>query len=268
MRLLPLPVLALCILLVSCGENGEPLPASAIPSTPEAATSAGASPRPPGPVRVGVERVATGFTRPTFVTAAGDGSGRLFVVEKAGLIRIVTNGVVASEPFADLRSLVTAAGNEQGLLGLGFHPRFKENGRLFVAYTAANGGANTLAELRSANGRHADAATLKVLLAIPDSRSNHNGGMVAFGPDGLLYFSTGDGGGAGDPDRTAQDKSALLGKILRLDVDGASPYTAPGSNPFAGESGARGEIWAYGLRNPWRFSFDRATGDLWIGDVG
>ncbi len=251
-------LLACLVLAVRCGKDATPASPNAQPSATVAS----------GGLTVALEKVASGFTRPTFVTAAGDGSGRLFVVEKAGLIRVVSNGVVESEPFLDVRPMVTASGDEQGLLGLAFHPKFSENGRFFVTYTAANGGANTLAEYRASGGASADPSTARVLLAIPDTRPNHNGGMVAFGRDGFLYLSTGDGGGSGDPDRTAQDRNALLGKLLRLDMDGAPPYAVPRDNPFAGQTGARGEVWAYGLRNPWRFSFDRASGDLWIGDVG
>jgi glucose/arabinose dehydrogenase len=247
----------------------EPTPAqspagSGTPTTP-------ALPPLPG---IAFERVAAGFQRPTFVTGAGDGSGRLFVLEKRGTVRIVRGGQVADEPFLDIRSRVTSSGNEQGLLGLAFHPRFAENGRFFVYYTAADGGANTLAEFRvsSADPDRADPASGRVLFAIPDQYSNHNGGMLAFGPDGFLYVALGDGGGAGDPLRSAQDLANPLGSILRIDVD-APPaaglaYAIPSDNPFVGRAGARPEIWAYGLRNPWRFSFDRQTGDLWIADVG
>ncbi len=216
-----------------------------------------------------LDEVAGGFKRPTFVTHAGDGSGRLFVVEKAGTIRTVRGGVVEPQPFLDVSAVAGSRGNEQGLLGLAFHPRFEENGRLFVAYTAKDG-ANSVAEYHvPAGSTRANPATARVIFSIPDDRANHNGGMLAFGPDGYLYFGTGDGGGAGDTRGNGQSLTTLLGKILRLGVDlGTAPYAIPRDNPFAARGDARPEIWAYGLRNPWRFSFDRATGDLWIGDVG
>ncbi|PFG73644.1 PQQ-dependent sugar dehydrogenase [Tepidiforma thermophila] len=267
------------LIVVACdGTAGAPAPGpapSATAQAPAAAPSPAPTPAPLPPLPgIVVERVAGGLQRPTFVTGAGDGSGRLFVLEKRGTIRIVRDGAVLPEPFLDIRSRVTSSGNEQGLLGLAFHPRFAENGRFFVYYTAADGGANTLAEFRvsSTDPDRADPASARVLLAIPDRYSNHNGGMLAFGPDGYLYIALGDGGGAGDPLRAGQDLANPLGAILRIDVD-APPasglaYAIPPDNPFLGREGARPEIWAYGLRNPWRFSFDRQTGDLWIADVG
>ncbi len=223
----------------------------------------------PGPLVLKLETVATGFRRPTFVSHAGDGSGRLFVVEKAGTIRTVVGGKASPEPFFDITALVESDGNEQGLLGLAFHPAFKANGKFFVAYTAASSGANTVAEFHvPVAGGAASPTPVRTLFSIADSRSNHNGGMLVFGPDGYLYISTGDGGGGGDPDKNGQKLSALLGKILRVDVDSGAPYSVPPDNPFVGRTDARGEVWAYGLRNPWRFSFDHQTGDLWIADVG
>ncbi|MBI5949066.1 MAG: PQQ-dependent sugar dehydrogenase [Chloroflexi bacterium] len=267
-RLPWLPLLATAclsagLLLVACGGGPAPSPEPTATVAPPDATPTA----PSGPVAL--EEVAAGFKRPTFVTHAGDGSGRLFVVEKSGIIRVIRNGAVEAEPFLNMTSFVWSTGNEQGLLGLAFHPKFKENGRFFVAFTAQDG-ANSVAEYRvPAGSTRADPATARRLLAIPDDRENHNGGMLAFGPDGYLYIGTGDGGGAGDTRGTGQSLNTLLGKILRVDVDsGTTPYGIPPDNPFAGRSGARPEIWAYGLRNPWRFSFDRATGDLWIGDVG
>jgi glucose/arabinose dehydrogenase len=230
-----------------------------------------AAPFDPNAVSVSLDVVAQGFSQPTFVTSAGDGSGRLFVVEKQGSIRVIANGAPLPDPFLDIRSLVGSSGTEQGLLGLAFHPHFAENGRFFVMYTANNApnGDNTIAEYHvSSDPNRADPNSGRVLLAIPDFAPNHNGGMLAFGPDGYLYAGTGDGGGAGDPQRNGQNLQALLGKLLRLDVDGGAPYAIPPDNPFAGRQDARPEIWAYGLRNPWRFSFDRATNDLWIADVG
>src|SRR5262249_47287517 len=159
----------------------------------------------------------TGFTNPLYVAHAGDGSGRLFVVERGGLIRIISGGAVLSQPFLDVRSIIVSGG-EQGLLGLAFHPNYVQNGRFFVAYTATNGD-NTVAEYHvSADPNQADSSSGRVLIAIPDFATNHNGGMLAFGPDGYLYFGTGDGGGGGDPQGNGQNLGTLLGKLLRIDV--------------------------------------------------
>ncbi len=255
-----------------------PAPAATMTLTPPAAspspTAPAGAPPPatfnPDAVHLKLDRVAAGFTQPTFVTNAGDGSRRLFVLEKAGIIRIVAGGRALAEPFLDIRASIRSTGSEQGLLGLAFHPKFRENGRFFVAYTAATKDSdNTIAEFHvSADPNRADPASGRVLLAIPDFAPNHNGGMLAFDRSGLLYAGTGDGGGGGDPQRNGQNRGALLGKVLRLDVDHGQPYAIPPGNPFATAQGARPEVWAYGLRNPWRFSFDRATGDLWIADVG
>jgi glucose/arabinose dehydrogenase len=215
-----------------------------------------------------LQEVAGKIGRPVFITNAGDGSGRLFVVEKNGTIAILRDGQRIEQPFIDITSLVDSSGSEQGLLGLAFHPDYANNGRFFVYYTASNGD-NTVARYQvSADPDQADPASATVLFAVPDFAANHNGGMLAFGPDGYLYAGLGDGGGGGDPQANGQNRSAMLGKLLRLDVDGSEPYAIPRDNPFAADSAARGEIWAYGLRNPWRFSFDRATGDLYIADVG
>lgn len=268
---LPIPAVLVFLAMIASDCSGDDTPAvtptppsTATPGTPPAATgtpSSGALPK------LALQQVVGGLTRPTFVTHAGDGSGRLFVVEKPGRVRTVRNGVLEPEPFLDITGIVLATGNEQGLLGLAFHPRFAENGRFFVTYTGKDG-TNSLAEYGVTGGK-GDPSKAKVLFAIPDKYPNHNGGMLAFGRDGYLYVSTGDGGSGGDPDGNGQNRNVLLGKILRLDVNAAQgPYGIPASNPFVGQSGARPEIWAYGLRNPWRFSFDRATGDLWIADVG
>lgn len=216
-----------------------------------------------------LEQIAEGLKSPVFLTHAGDDSGRMFVVEKTGTIAILRDGARAPAPFLDIADLITSSGSEQGLLGLAFHPGYAQNGRFFVYYTAVNGD-NTLARYQvSSNPDVADPASGQVLFAQPDFAPNHNGGMLAFGPDGYLYVGLGDGGGGGDPQANGQNRSALLGKLLRLDVGGDEPYTIPPDNPWPnGEEQARPEVWAYGLRNPWRFSFDRATGDLYIGDVG
>ena len=235
-------------------------------TTTAPAPTAALTPTPfdPGRVALGLERVAEGLRQPLFVTHAGDGSGRLFVVEKGGTIRLLDG----NQLFLDLTPRVLASGSEQGLLGLAFHPRFRDNGLFYVAYTARPSGDNVVARYAlTADGR-GDPASERRLLAQPDPAANHNGGMLAFGPDGYLYIGLGDGGGANDQFRNAQNRQSLLGKILRVDVDGGEPYAIPPDNPFVGDGASRGEIWAYGLRNPWRFSFDRATQDLYIGDVG
>ncbi len=223
--------------------------------------------------RVALVPVASGLSRPLLVTHAGDGSGRTFLVEQTGAIRILVAGSVLPTPFLDLGSsgedLIACCG-ERGLLGLAFHPAYAVNGRFFVNYTRKADGATVVARYQvSGTDRDvADPSSALQLYVLPQPETNHNGGHLAFGPDGLLYVASGDGGGGGDPLEAAQRLDTLLGKILRLDVDGGTPYAIPASNPFVGVPGAREEIWAFGLRNPWRFSFDRATGDLLIGDVG
>lgn len=217
------------------------------------------------------------------VVHAGDGSGRLFLVRQLGQVYIVQNGARLATPFLDATDFLGTAAGEQGLLGIAFHPAYASNGRFFIAYSGrrpseaeCNGDIqpmNTFAEVRvsATNPNLADPSTRRVILEICDFASNHNGGGLAFGPDRFLYIGTGDGGGSYDPRANGQDRSVLLGKILRIDVDGTDPglqYRIPSSNPFVGQAGIRAEIWAYGLRNPWRLTFDRATGDLWIADVG
>ena len=207
-----------------------------------------------------------GLVQPVFIGHAGDHSDRLFIVEQPGRIRILRNGSLQTSAFLDISDRVDFGG-EMGLLGLAFHPRFAENGRFFVNYTRNPDGATVVAEYRvSQNSDHAlrDEQTLMV---IPQPYSNHNGGMVAFGPDGYLYIATGDGGAGGDPGNRGQNPNTLLGKMLRIDVDQGDPYGIPPDNPFAKQQSGR-EIFALGFRNPWRFSFDRQTGRLWAADVG
>jgi glucose/arabinose dehydrogenase len=220
-----------------------------------------------------VVRVTGGLSSPLGVTHAGDGSGRLFVVERGGLVRVVKGNTLQSGSFLDLRGPVSAGG-ERGLLNIAFHPDFETNRFVYVYYTRSDG--DILVSRLTANSARTkvDPATERVLLRIEHSQhSNHNGGSMAFGPDGYLYLGTGDGGGAGDPLENGQDiTNELLGKILRIDVDGsgAGPfgrYGIPADNPFVGKTGDD-EIWAYGMRNPWRISFDRSTGNLFIADVG
>jgi glucose/arabinose dehydrogenase len=215
-----------------------------------------------------LEPVVSGLSLPVFVTHAGDGSDRLFIVEQEGRIRVFQNGAVLNAAFLDIRPLVTSGG-ERGFLSVAFHPDYQNNRRFFVNYTASRPNLKTIiAEYRTsaANPNVADTAE-RVLLEIDQPFDNHNGGQLHFGPDGYLYIGMGDGGSAGDPQNHAQNLNSLLGKLLRIDVDAAQPYVSPSDNPFVGVDG-RDEIWAYGLRNPWRFSFDRANGRLFLADVG
>jgi uncharacterized protein (TIGR03437 family) len=214
--------------------------------------------------------VATGLASPIYVTSARDGSGRLFIVEQAGRIRILAGGSVRPTPFLDIRDQVRSGG-EMGLLGLAFHPDYTNNGRLFVNYTRDGpAGLETVISEFAVSPGNPDAAVReseRILLTFSQPFENHNGGMVEFGPDGFLYIATGDGGSGGDPQRNGQSLNTLLGKILRIDVNSGVPYGIPPDNPFLAGPG-RDEIYAYGLRNPWRFSFDRETGRLFAGDVG
>ncbi len=214
------------------------------------------------------------FNQPVGITHAGDGSGRLFVIERPGTIRVIEEDEVALQPFLDLTGIVRSTGSEQGLLGLAFPPGYSDvDGHFYVHYTtiAGNGfaaGDSIVSRIPVSNGI-ADPSGEEILLHVPQPLANHNGGQLAFGPDGFLYIAIGDGGGGGDPDGNGQNLNTLLGKLLRLDVEGGAPdYDIPADNPFAGPQNGLNEIWAYGLRNPWRFSFDRATGDLYIADVG
>ncbi|HEX8185546.1 MAG TPA: PQQ-dependent sugar dehydrogenase [Blastocatellia bacterium] len=214
----------------------------------------------------------SGLASPVYITNAHDGTNRLFILEKPGRIRVAQPGANNTSIFLDISSKVLSSGSEQGLLGLAFHPQFAANRRFFVDYTRRNDGATVIAEYQVSplNSNVAD-ANEKVLLVIPQPFANHNGGMIEFGRDGFLYIGMGDGGSANDPGNRAQNTGELLGKILRIDVDrseGSLPYASPADNPFFGPAAGRDEIYAYGLRNPWRFSFDRATDELYAADVG
>ncbi|HET9950654.1 MAG TPA: PQQ-dependent sugar dehydrogenase [Candidatus Eisenbacteria bacterium] len=211
-------------------------------------------------------RLFTGLSSPVDLQAPPGDTSRVFIVEKGGRIRIAKQGVLLARPFLDISSLVSTGG-EQGLLGLAFHPSYATNGRFFVDYTNLAGDTRVAAYTVSSDPDSA-VPTGATILAVDQPFSNHNGGQIAFGPDGFLYVGLGDGGSGGDPQGNGQSLTTLLGKILRLDVDGAAPYAVPPTNPFAGRADAKGEIWSYGLRNPWRFSFDATTGAIWIGDVG
>ncbi len=278
------------VLVAACSPAGSPTssasgrPAPSVAATARASSPAGvATPTPAATISAARSFDATGITpdvsvivnglvAPLDVTNAGDGSGRIFVVEQAGRIRIVRGGVLVDRPFLDISERI-ASGGERGLLGLAFHPDYPTDPRLFVDYTDHDG--NTVISAFRATGADPDVAdpdSETVLLRVTQPYPNHNGGAVAFGPDRMLYIATGDGGSAGDPQANGRRLDTLLAKILRIDVDGgggsAGPYRVPPDNPYVTVGGARPEIWLTGLRNPWRMRFDRANGDLWIGDVG
>lgn len=233
----------------------------------------------PETTEIGLQPVVDGLNQPVYVTSANDGSDRLFVVEQPGFIQIFANGGLLPTPFLDIEARVGSSGFEQGLLGLAFAPNFGETGHAYVNYTNLDG--TTIVSrfsLLTDDANQLDPNSEFVVLTLPQPAQNHNGGMVLFGPDGYLYIGTGDGGAANDRFENGQNPSALLGKMLRIDVtsDPSQPYLIPTDNPWIdndwmidGDSvDVLDEIWAVGLRNPWRYSFDRATGDLWIADVG
>jgi glucose/arabinose dehydrogenase len=265
-----LAVLA-ALVLGACGSDAQPqrdpMEASATTSTNDSSSAAGR--QSPGK---GVRLVSIGrFISPLYVTAPPNDRRRLFVVEQAGRIVVVRGGRRQAQPFLDIRSKVTAGG-EQGLLSMAFAPDYAQTGRFYVYYTERSG-QEAIWEYRRAGEDRADPATARLVLRMADPEPNHNGGLMIFGADGLMYVGTGDGGGGDDQHGArgnAQSLGSLLGKILRIDprASGGRPYATPSDNPFTGRSGARPEIYAYGLRNPWRFSFDRTTGALSIGDVG
>lgn len=234
------------------------------PERPAATPSAPATEAATSPYRLA--RVAGNLGDALYVTYAPGQPNVLFIVQQSGKILRFARGRVQGT-FLNVSDRISSGG-EKGLLGLAFHPEFRSNGRFFVNYTNRDGDTRVVEFNAPGNRTRADASTGRELLAIDQPYSNHNGGMLAFGRDGMLYVGTGDGGSGGDPEDRAQNLGTMLGKILRIDVDGGSPYRVPSDNPFRGVSGAEPEIWHYGLRNPWRFSFDRATGDMWIGDVG
>lgn len=223
--------------------------------------------------QLGLEPVVTGLNRPLFLTSPPGDTNRLFIIEQAGVIRVVENGTLLETPFLDLSGVVDSNSNEEGLLGMAFHPDYMTNGLFYVNYTTTVGGTSQQIVEYSvlgdpATSNVADPSSDVPILALPKPQDNHNAGMMAFGPnDGMLYISTGDGGGANDPLNSGQSLNTLLGKVLRLDVSLPYPHV-PADNPFVGLPDHEERVWAYGLRNPWRFSFDRDTGDLFIGDVG
>lgn len=249
-------------------------------------------PKPAAPA-LGYQLVTGGLAQPVYITHAGDGSGRLFIVERAGRIRIYQNDTLLDQPFLDITGRVRSVDSEQGLLSAAFPPGFALKKYFYVYYTDINGDTVVSRFYVRGDPDQADPGSEQIILQQDQPYPNHNGGQLHFGPDGFLYISLGDGGSGFDPDQNGQDTSTLLGKILRIDVEPDYPepisqparvfipqlltspdktappaYTIPANNPFIGQAGYREEIWALGLRNPWRFSFDRLTGDLFIGDVG
>ena len=274
-------ILLLVLFVAACNGTGTPtllpstptavsltqtsLPPTTIPDTPTPSqtsptvTPAGTTTF-PDPNAYTWQMIVSGLQRP--VDLQPDGSGRLFVIEKPGRIRIIQNDQLIETPFLDITDRVGSGGNEQGFLGLAFHPQYAQNGRFFVNYTNKLGD-TVLARFQvSSDSNIADPKSEVKLLGVDQPFPNHNGGGLAFGPDGYLYAGLGDGGSQGDPFGNAQNTGVVLGKILRLDVDSAEPYAVPADNPFGNE------VWVYGLRNPWRLSFDKSTDDLYIGDVG
>jgi glucose/arabinose dehydrogenase len=229
---------------------------------------------PPDPAQVQLVEIASGFDRPLGLVSPPDGSGRLFVVQQSGRIRIIENGGYKEPPFLDLTDMVSRdvfSGNytERGLLGMAFHPDFAENGLFFVNYTDLNGHTQVVRyNVSTGDPDQADPASAATILTVQQPYWNHNGGHLLFGPDGYLYIGLGDGGSQGDPHGNGQNPSVLLGKMLRIDVDSDTPYGIPADNPFVNDPNYAPEIWALGFRNPWRYSFDRVTGDLYIADVG
>ncbi|MBI4410572.1 MAG: PQQ-dependent sugar dehydrogenase [Gemmatimonadetes bacterium] len=245
------PVVPFCLaVLCACSE----------PEPPPAPNGSSAE------AEVRLEVVASGLRDPLYVTAPRE-DARIFIVEQGGRIRIVENGRLLDTPFLDIRSRVSAGG-EQGLLSLAFHPRYASTGWFYVNYTDHAGDTRVERYCVSGNRNVADPGSARLILRVDQPFANHNGGLVLFGPDGMLYIGMGDGGSGGDPLGHGQNRGTLLGDLLRIDVDRGDPYAIPPDNPFVGRAGMRGEIWAYGLRNPWRFDFDPASGLLYIADVG
>ncbi|SFU72724.1 PQQ-dependent sugar dehydrogenase [Pseudoduganella namucuonensis] len=240
------------LLLASCGGGG-----------------GGATPVPPTTtLALTLRQVVGGLNQPIYLTAPA-GDARLFIAERPGRIRIVSNGALLTQPFVDISAKTTVNG-ERGLLSMAFHPQYAQNGYFYLYYTDTNGDIAVDRMQVSGDANVANPASATRVISVPHpGATNHNGGQLAFGPDGYLYLGTGDGGGAGDPNGNAQNPTSLLGKMLRLDVGGSGPgYAIPPDNPYIGMSSRRNEIWASGLRNPWRFAFDRTDGLLYIADVG
>jgi glucose/arabinose dehydrogenase len=263
MRLLYAPVLLATLLagVSACGSSSQ--------AQQDASAQTRTVARASGAAGVRLIRVGT-FDQPLTVAAAPGDRSRVYVVERGGRVQLLLNSHERSKPFLDISGSVNASGGEQGLLGLAFPPDYGKTGLFYVDYTTANNDIRVAQFRRSAGDPNvADAASGRTVITIDHHAfTNHNGGQLAFGPDGFLYIGVGDGGSEGDPNNRGQNTSTLLAKILRIAPSPGGGYTIPPSNPFAGQPGRRGEIWAYGLRNPWRFSFDALTGDLIVGDVG
>jgi len=268
------------LVLAACGDDDGPAASDATPRR-DAAARRDAGPttdaltaacQPVSGTHLRLEPVPGDLVRPVFATSA-PGDPRLFVVEQSGLIRVVKDGAMLPDPFLDITATVLDEGGEQGLLGLAFHPDWIHNRRFFVFYTAGGGTPyfDRVAEYAISDGDpdRADPDSEKLVIEVADPHPTHNAGMVSFGPDGYLYIGFGDGGGAGDPGDDAQNLGNLLGDMVRIDVDGDAPYEIPADNPYADSAGGeRPEIWLSGLRNPWRWSFDPATDELYLADVG
>jgi glucose/arabinose dehydrogenase len=260
------------VALVACGSGDGSAEPRERGQSADATATASAAPGAQPAAKRGVRLARIGsFDQPLYVTAPPGDRGRVFVVEQGGRIRVVRSGKKLPTPFLDISGRVTAGG-EQGLLSMAFAPDYASSGLFYVYYTD-NGGDQRVVEYKRASADRADAGSARQLMRMADDEGNHNGGQLLFGPDRLLYIGTGDGGGAGDQHGArgnAQNLGSLLGKLLRIDPKASDgrPYGIPSDNPFVGRSGARGEVYSYGLRNPWRYSFDRSTGDLTIGDVG
>jgi hypothetical protein len=249
--------------LVACGDGGSVSP-DPVPTPSSGSCAAGAPVA--GVPSIAARLVAAGLRSPLDLQSVREDRERLYVVEQGGRVRVVRTGQLQATPFLDVSDRISTGG-ERGLLGLAFHPRFAQNRRFFVNYTNREGDTH-LAEFQASSADAASAATERVLLRVAQPFSNHNGGALAFGSDGYLYAGLGDGGSGGDPLGNGQRLDTHLGKMLRIDVDAGAPYAVPADNPFRGRAGALPEIWAFGLRNPYRFSFDRVTGELYVGDVG
>ena len=249
---------------VAAGATAAPATAAPATAAPETAAELPA---------LSVTKIADGLVRPTYLTHSADGAGRLYVLEQPGRIRVIEDGQLRAQPFLDITDRVGSSANEQGLLSIAFSPNYSQDRALYANYTDRRGATTVSRFTASADGQTADPGSEQVLLKVDQPYPNHNGGQIQFGPDGMLYIGMGDGGSAGDPQDFAQNVRSLLGKMLRIDVGRPDAgrglaYSIPADNPAAFGAEAAPEIWASGLRNPWRFSFDRNTGDLYIGDVG
>lgn len=248
---------ALAATLAACGGGGD---GSSEPTMPACIAE-------PGVPALAKQRVAAGLDRPIDLQSSPGDRRRVYVAEQSGKIKVIRDGLLQPTPFIDLGPRVLLLSSEQGLLGFAFHPQFASNGRFFVNYINPQGNTH-VSEFRAHDADRGDPESERVILVVPQPFSAHNGGGLAFGGDGRLYASLGDGGGGEDEFEHGQRLDVLLAKMLRLDVDGTPPYAIPPDNPFVGRPGTRGEIWSYGLRNPWRFAFDRFNNDLFIADVG